>query len=212
VIILSVGYGRTKEGRVYTNFGPVNKPGGERRLNVAVTRAKDKLIVVSSIRAGDMKASSNPGVRTLRRYLDYAERGIAALGENALAVGAGANARPIFESPFEQAVYTALSAKGLKLDTQVGCSGYRIDLAVRDPQSPDRYLLGIECDGASYHSAKTARDRDRLRQQCLEGLGWRIHRIWSSDWFQNPSNEVTRVLALVQQMIASRQTSPSAAS
>src|SRR5579875_1867713 len=212
VIILSVGYGRNKEGRVYTNFGPVNKPGGERRLNVAVTRAKDKMIVVSSIRAGDMKASSNPGVRTLRRYLDYAERGIAALGENALAVGAGANAQPIFESPFEQAVYTALSARGLQLDAQVGCSGYRIDLAVRDPQSPDRYLLGIECDGASYHSAKTARDRDRLRQQCLEGLGWHIHRIWSSDWFQNPSNEVTRVLTIVQQMIASRQTPPSVAS
>ncbi|HUY78521.1 MAG TPA: DUF559 domain-containing protein, partial [Ktedonobacterales bacterium] len=108
-------------------------------------------------------------------------------------------------SPFEQAVYTALTARGLALDTQVGCSGYRIDLAVRDPERPDVYLLGVECDGASYHSAKTARDRDRLRQRCLEGLGWRIHRIWSSDWFRDPAHEVIRTLDAVGAAKAAHQ-------
>jgi very-short-patch-repair endonuclease len=86
------------------------------------------------------------------------------------------------------------SRRGLHVDTQIGCSGYRIDLAIRDDQRPDRYLLGIECDGATYHSSKTARDRDRLRQTHLEGLGWHIHRIWSSDWIANPNREIEKTL------------------
>ena len=202
VIILSIGYGRDASGRPpSTNFGPVNKAGGERRLNVAVTRAKHQLVVVSSMRADDLPADlSNPGARTLRAYLEYAERGPNVLPAQTRASATHAatpGAAP--ESPFEAAVFAALSAKGLDLDCQVGCSGYRIDLAVRDPRQPGRYLLGIECDGATYHSSATARDRDRLRQRHLERMGWSIHRIWSRDWVRDPAREVARVIQAVEE-------------
>jgi very-short-patch-repair endonuclease len=98
-------------------------------------------------------------------------------------------------SPFEEAVYQALTAQGLTLHRQVGVSNYRIDLGVADPQQPGRYLLGIECDGAIYHSAPTARERDRLRQQVLEQLGWKMHRIWSHDWIGNQPAEIEKVMA-----------------
>lgn len=194
VVLLSIGYGRDRLGQIHTNFGPVNRKGGERRLNVAVTRARRQMIVVSSIRAADLPPTlTSVGARTLRRYLDYAEHGSSALYVQPASV-TGPEGVKQFDSPFEQAVYDALSAKGLVLDTQIGCSGYRIDLAVRDSEQGDRYLLGIECDGASYHSSKTARDRDRLRQAHLETLGWSIHRIWSSDWFANPEWEIEKTL------------------
>ena len=197
VIILSTGYGRDATGKVAQNFGPVIRKGGERRLNVAVTRARHRLIVVTSLRASDIRGENlSDGARVLRDYLEYAEQGPAVLARQTVAAPASlASALPTFESPFEEAVYTALQARGLALDTQVGCSGYRIDLAVRDPANPGRYLLGIECDGATYHQSKTARDRDRLRQRHLENLGWRVHRIWSRDWVRSPANEVNRVLA-----------------
>jgi very-short-patch-repair endonuclease len=197
VIILSIGYGPDASGNIYQNFGPVNRKGGERRLNVAVTRARHQLIVVASMHATDLPSElASPGARTLRAYLEYAEHGPSVLRDQSLAASsqAGARSEPEFESPFEQDVYDALVARGLNLDTQVGCSDYRIDLAVRDPQRPGKYLLGIECDGRAYHSSHTARDRDRLRQRHLEKMGWRIHRIWSSDWWNNRDGEVVRVL------------------
>ncbi|MCL2701942.1 MAG: DUF3320 domain-containing protein, partial [Phycisphaerae bacterium] len=193
VILLSVGYGRSQNGeRVSMNFGPLNQDGGWRRLNVLVTRARQKCVVFSSIRGDDLDLSATQarGVRSLKGYLDYAQTG--RLPE--IEVGQGE-----FGSDFEQAVHNALVEKGLQLHTQVGCAGYAIDLAVVDPENPGRYLLGIECDGATYHHSATARDRDRLRQQVLEGLGWRIHRIWSTEWFQKPQTEVQRVLEAVQQ-------------
>ena len=193
IIVLSVGYGKDKTGRLYTNFGPINKPGGERRLNVAVTRARQRMIVVSSIHASDLPPTmTSLGSKTFRRYLDFAERGPAALRDDPTSATEAGPLR--FDSPFEIAVYDALKARGLQIDTQVGCSGYRIDLAIRDDQQPDRYLLGVECDGATYHSSKTARDRDRLRQAHLEGLGWNIHRIWSSDWVADPDREIRKTL------------------
>ncbi len=196
VIILSVGYGPDASGRIYQNFGPVNKPGGERRLNVAITRARQQMIVVASMHASDLSAHvGGPGARALRGYLDYAENGPSALLDQAVTVSTLASQEVQFDSPFEEAVYKALTAKGLRLDTQVGCSNYRIDLAVRDPQRPGKYLLGIECDGRTYHSSATARDRDRLRQRHLEQMGWTIHRIWSSDWIRNPAYEVDKVLS-----------------
>jgi very-short-patch-repair endonuclease len=206
VIILSIGYGKDRDGRLTQNFGPVNRTGGERRLNVAVTRARDQLIVVTSLSAGDLNGELRaPGAQALRNYLEYAERGPDVLARQTVAGDAGGGpARELFDSPFEEAVYAALHAKGLVLDTQVGCSGYRIDLAVRDPHQPGRYLLGIECDGASYHSSHTARDRDRLRQQRLEDMGWRIHRIWSRDWVRDPGSEVNRVLLALDEVKATR--------
>lgn len=193
IIALSIGYGRDKRGVVHHNFGPVNRKGGERRLNVAVTRARQYMVVVSSIKASDINPTSNVNVQAIRRYLDFAERGVSALKLDPTSVSDTLDV-PQFDSPFEQAVYDALSARGLQLITQVGCSGYRIDLAARDPEQPDRYVLGIECDGRSYHSSKTARDRDRLRQAHLESLGWTLHRIWSSDWFANREREIEKTL------------------
>jgi very-short-patch-repair endonuclease len=195
VIILSVGYGPDRPGvRPHTNFGPVNRQGGERRLNVAVTRAKEQLILVASMHADQLPSDlASPGARTLRNYLAFAEHGLDALRDQSIA-GAPGDTESRLESPFEASVYQALTTKGLELDTQVGCSGYRIDLAVRDPDRPGRYLLGIECDGATYHSSATARDRDRLRQRQLEAMGWRIHRIWSRDWVLDLADQVRKVL------------------
>jgi very-short-patch-repair endonuclease len=148
-------------------------------------------MVFSSLRSEqiDLRRTRALGVRHLKAVLDYAERGPQALAE---AFGPSAAAKD-FEAGFEQAVCDALTARGLEIDTQVGCAGYRVDLAVRDPDEPGRYLLGIECDGAAYNSAKTARDRDRLRQSVLEGLGWKIEHIWSTEWRINPQGCVTRI-------------------
>ncbi len=196
VIFLSIGYGPDETGRVAMRFGPLNKAGGERRLNVAVTRARQGMTVVSSLRAADIDLSRTnaEGVRLLRAYLDYAERGVVvALGGTLTEVG-----RHGFDSPFEEEVFAELTRRGLTLHPQVGCSGFRIDLAVVDPGEPGRYLLGVECDGATYHSAATARDRDRLRQEVLESLGWRICRIWSTDWVRDPERQIGRVMAAVE--------------
>lgn len=188
-MLFSICYGPDDNGRVAMNFGPLNRDGGQRRLNVAITRARERVLVFSSIRADDIDLSrtQREGVAHLKTFLDYAERGPAAIAEATTLTNGE------YESPFEQDVGEALEARGWQIDRQVGCSGYRIDLAVRDPENPGRYLLGIECDGAFYHSGKTARDRDRLRQAVLESLGWQLHRIWSRDWWLNPRGELEKL-------------------
>ena len=194
-MIFSIGYGRDASGKLTMNFGPLNKNGGERRLNVAITRAKKKVTVVSSIRGGDISAEiQTPGVRALREYLNYAEQG----GSKEFLLRETENTGGEFESPFETEVYEELTARGFNVHKQVGCSGYRIDLAIVDDEHPGRYIAGIECDGAMYHSARTARDRDRLRQQVLEKLGWKIIRIWSRDWIFDRNSEMERVLAEIE--------------
>lgn len=183
VILFSICYGPDAAGVVRMNFGPLNNKGGERRLNVAITRARKQLLVFSRLRPEqiDLSRTQATGVHHLRTFLDFAKRGQVALVEEITGVSGEV------ESFFEQSVLDELTKRGWRVDAQVGCSGYRIDLAVRDNDSPGRYILGVECDGANYHSAKSARDRDRLRQAVLEGLGWRLHRIWSTDWwFQRP--------------------------
>jgi len=192
-IIFSVGYGKDQHGSLYYNFGPLNKPGGERRLNVAVTRAKYEVKLVSSILHTDLDDSkmNKRGPQLLKSYLYYAKTG----GEMAVTTGSMNNGE--FDSPFEKDVFEALTARGLVLRKQVGCSSYRIDLSVVHPDKPGSYLLGIECDGATYHSTKTARDRDRLRQEILESLGWKIHRIWSQDWFKRKREEIDKILKMV---------------
>jgi very-short-patch-repair endonuclease len=188
-ILLSVCYGPDAQGRVYENYGPLNQEGGERRLNVAVTRARRELIVFASLGPEQVATRTQAlGARHLRWFLDYCQRGTAALAA-ATAVDPGAGP----QSPFERAVRDRLVARGHEVHTQVGCSGYRIDLAVVDPQAPGRYLLGIECDGATWHSAATARDRDRLRAAVLRGLGWRLHRVWSTDFWLDADGEIERI-------------------
>ncbi|TVS04778.1 MAG: DUF3320 domain-containing protein, partial [Phycisphaerales bacterium] len=204
-IIFSVGYGPDQAGKVSMNFGPLNKDGGERRLNVAVTRARRRLMVFASMRSDqiDLRRTRALGVRHFKTFLDYAERGPRAIAEAVTLSGTRE-----FDSGFEHAVWKALTEKAYEVDTQVGCAGYRIDLAVRHPERPGRYLLGIECDGAAYHSAKTARDRDRLRQSVLEGLGWRIARVWSTEWRVNPGGCLARLSAAIEEALHSPPDTP----
>jgi len=197
VMIFSLGYGPDENGKFTLSFGPVTRSGGWRRLNVAVTRARFRNEIVASFRSSDIGATGkSEGIRHLRRYLDFAERGIGAL---ALDVSEGGDA----ESPFEESVISAVRSWGYDVVPQVGTAGYRIDLGVRHPERPGVFMLGIECDGFRYHSSKTARDRDRLREEVLSGLGWRLHRIWGTAWYRNRSDEEQRLkLALETAMHA----------
>ncbi len=198
-IIFSVAYGRDSQGRLIHNFGPLNRTGGERRLNVAVTRAKYNIQLVSSMHYTDidLRRTGSEGARLLREYLDYAENGNIAL-ERTISV----NQFEQFDSEFELEVCDFLRSKGYCVDPQVGCSGFRIDLGLKLPDSSD-YVLAIECDGATYHSSKNARDRDRLRQEILERMGWKFYRIWSTDWFRNKSVAQDRLLKAVEEAVAS---------
>ena len=180
-MILSIGYGPTRAGAVPNRFGPINQEGGERRLNVAVTRARMSMTVIHSLRAEDI-TSPSAGARQLRRYLEYVRNPEHALEAEVTGVG-----EP--ESPFEEAVLAALRSRGHRVEAQVGVSGYRIDLAIRSEEG-GRFDLGIECDGWTYHNSPAARDRDWLRQQILEGLGWRIHRVLSTAWIHDPETEI----------------------
>ena len=191
VILISIGYGRNETGRIAKEFGPLNRDGGERRLNVLITRAKLGMEVFSNFRADELEldASARHGVRALKHFLKYAET-----GELDIPRETGREA----DSPFELEVMLALRERGYQLEPQVGTAGYFIDIGVKDPDYPGRYVLAIECDGASYHSSRSARDRDRLRQEVLESLGWRFHRIWSTDWFRNPGKETERAVAIIE--------------
>jgi very-short-patch-repair endonuclease len=191
VIFISVGYGvAPDQSRPFLNFGPVSREGGERRLNVLASRAREKCIVFSSITAADIPADSPVrGTRMLRGLLHFAETG---------KLGAGRLNGGDFESPFEESVARAIREAGYDVHPQVGVSSFRIDLGVIHKARPGEYLLGVECDGATYHRARSARDRDRLRQEVLEGLGWRLHRIWSTDWFRNPARATDRLLSAIR--------------
>jgi len=195
VMMFSICYGPDAGGHITMNFGPLNRRGGERRLNVAVTRAREELLVFSTLTADHIRLSStrSVGVKHLRAFLDYARRGPIAIQE-AISVAPTEDT----DSPFEDEVRAVLHARGWEVHTQVGCSGYRVDLGVVDPERPGRYLLGVECDGATYHSSANARARDRQRQGVLEYLGWTIHRVWSTDWWHRQSLEIDRLEAALE--------------
>jgi very-short-patch-repair endonuclease len=186
-IIISVGYGKDRSGRLLYRFGPLLYEGGERRLNVAITRARRRVTLVSSFGHVDMDPgrSTKRGVELLRLYLEYASSGGRVLADP------GKTDVPL--NPFEADVVDTLLAAGIPIEAQWGVSKYRIDVAAKHPTKPGRFVLAIECDGASYHSSYTARDRDRLRQEHLEALGWKFHRIWSQDWFYRREREIRRV-------------------
>jgi len=194
VICFSTTFGLDAAGRMTMNFGPLNGEGGHRRLNVAITRAREAVRIFSSLDPGQIDTSKvrAAGVRDLKYYLDFAIKGPRALVARSVPTGR----EP--ESPFEREVMQALRTRGWDVHSQVGCSGYRIDLAVVDPKAPGRYLLGIECDGRTYHSGATARDRDRLRQFVLENLGWKIARVWSADWWRDPEDEAGKLVAVLE--------------
>lgn len=196
-IVLTVGYGKDPTtGKMLYRFGPLLMDGGERRLNVAITRAKRRMTVVSSFSSTDLDPEklNKPGAKLLGAYIAYAESGGNSLGSM--------SELPPAMNAFELQVHDALKREGLQLTPQHGVSGYRLDFGVRHPDRPGEYVLAIECDGVSYHSSPTARERDRLRQQMLEQLGWRFCRIWSSDWFDDRATELQRVLASYEHAVA----------
>lgn len=188
IILISMTYGPEQiGGRTMQRFGPINSDAGGRRLNVLFTRAKKQMHIFSSMGSSDVLVSntSKKGVRALRAFLEYCE--------SHHLHSTNITAREP-DSDFEISVIEELAKHGYQCEPQLGIAGYFLDIAVRDPGNSGRFLIGIECDGATYHSAKSARDRDRLRQEILEGLGWRIRRIWSTDWFSNPQAQLTPIL------------------
>ena len=187
VIIFSTGYGPDENGKVTMNFGPLTRQGGWRRLNVAVTRARRRVEVVTSLHHSQIEPGANESHRHLRDYLHFAEK-----GRVALALDLDGSLGDV-ESPFEEEVLRVLTSWGHQVVPQVGAAGYRIDLAIRHPDRPGEYLMAVECDGAAYHSAKTARDRDRLREEVLVGLGWRVHRIWGLSWYRDRPGQEQRL-------------------
>ena len=193
VIILSLGYGPTEQNGhdMSMYFGPLSKSGGERRLNVAITRAISEVLIFSSFDSAmlDLSRSSAVAVEHLKHYLEFAERGPSALAEQSTAK----YGIDQFDSYFEQAVADALRAKGWNVQTQVGVSKFRVDLGIIHPDHPGVYLAGVECDGATYHSSPSARDRDRVRHIILEKLGWKLLRLWSTDYFQDPDGALSRI-------------------
>lgn len=207
-IIFSVGYAEDQDGRLRKRFGPLSVQGGENRLNVAITRARRRITVLCSFNPHELavETSKNRGPVVFKRFLQYAKA--VSEGDDHGVHGAISDVNPAvantpgprsleFHSPFEEEVYDALRRHGYELETQWGVGGYRIDLAVVDPREPSRFCLGIECDGATYHSGKSVRERDIARQRFLETRGWTIERIWSRDWWVNPEGEVDRILGLL---------------
>lgn len=201
IMYFSTTYGPGIDGTMPMNFGPMNQQGGERRLNVAITRARQELRVFGSFRPEQMDLSRTQalGVRDLKHFLEFADRGARALGE----IVAGSLGD--FESPFEKAVSIALVERGWRLHSQVGVSAFRIDLGVVDPDAPGRYLAGVECDGATYHRSATARDRDKLREHVLRGLGWEIVRIWSTDWWIDMPGTVEKIHQQLEALLAGQR-------
>jgi len=201
VILFSIGYGPDATGKVVLNFGPLNRDGGWRRLNVAVSRARHEMHVFSTLRAEHLDASRTraEGVGVLRSFLEYAERGRSALGVEA-------DRAAVEHAGIESQIADALEREGYKIDLHVGASGFRMDLAVVNPDRPDSYLLAVLCDGERYRTGHTARDREVLREQVLRQLGWRLHRVWSLDWLDNPSRELRRVVEAIEAARAAAET------
>jgi very-short-patch-repair endonuclease len=195
VIFISCTYGPDSRGNQYQRFGPINGPNGHRRLNVLFTRARKRLEAFSSLDIDRIEVGTNSawGVRAFKGWLQFAKSGT--LEEAKFSAEQPTN-------DFEAAVAELLTQNGYEPIPQVGVAGFRIDLAVRHPYKRGAFLLGIECDGATYHSGRSARDRDRLRQEILENLGWKIHRIWSTDWFKSRQSEISRLLSRVEALLA----------
>ena len=192
VILFSVGYGPDAEGRVSMNFGPLNRAGGERRLNVAVSRARYEMIIFSTLRSDmiDLNRTSSIGVAGLKRFLEYAEKGM----KRPLNTNTSSNIYlPDEETSIEKIIADKLRSLGYTVHTDIGCSGYKIDIGIVDAQNPSSYRLGIICDGKNYKRTKTARDREIVQNNVLKALGWDICRIWTMDWWEKP-NEVIATL------------------
>jgi very-short-patch-repair endonuclease len=197
VILFSITFWKDAAGKLTMDFGALNRDGGERRLNVAVTRARQELVVFSGFTADQIDPTRTKAVAVhhLKTFLDYAERGAIALPAQSEGSVGG------FDSPFEEAVAAQLEQRGWMVVPQVGISGFRIDLGIRHPDLAGAYLAGVECDGATYHSAATARDRDKVREQVLSGLGWNMLRVWSTDWWYDSAGCADRLHAALEALL-----------
>ncbi|MBM9485125.1 DUF3320 domain-containing protein [Pseudomonas sp. ICBG1301] len=206
LIILGIGYGPTEPGAqvMSMNFGPLNKEGGWRRLNVAITRARREMLVFSSFDASmiDLNRTNARAVRDLKHFIEFAQRGPRALAE-AIQGSVGG-----YDSPFEEAVAQGLRRKGWQVVPQIGVSRFRLDLGIVHPDRPGDYLAGVECDGATYHSAATARDRDKVRGAILKGLGWNLVRLWSTDWWIDKSGALDRLHAALEALLTESRAKP----
>ncbi len=209
IVIFSIGYAPDEKGRVSVNFGSLSKDGGENRLNVAISRAKKRVYIITSIEPEQLnvEGTKNAGPKLFKKYLQYARevsnKNIGEANSILYSLLDSDIDRPNeikYDSDFEMEVRDALVSKGYHVDTQVGVSGYRIDLAIYDKKT-SRYVLGIECDGAAYHSSKSARERDIHRQRYLESRGWKIIRIWSRDWWNNPETEVNKIQSFLNTVV-----------
>ena len=206
VIIFSIGYAKNENGRLIRNFGWLNQKGGENRLNVAISRAKKKVHIVTSFEPAELQVedTKNDGPRILKKYLEYAFAVSAGDKEVAKQIlhSFGDDSSPgdnvTFDSDFENQVYDALCGRGYEVHTQIGIGGYSIDLAIK---KNGKYILGIECDGKLYHNSKSARERDYHRQKYLESRGWRIYRIWSTNWWKNPQREIDKIVQVVDALV-----------
>ena len=198
IIAISTVYGPNADGRVMQNFGPISHKHGHRRLNVLFTRARQQVVLFSSLTPDDIhiRETTGAGPRVLRDYLEYARTA-------RLDPGWMSDREP--ESDFEVSVARGLEAYGYDAVPQVGVSGYFVDLGIRHPDFPGHFLLGIECDGATYHSARSARDRDRLREEVLRGQGWILYRVWSTDWFRDPKGEMRKLVAFIEDQAEQRR-------
>ncbi len=209
VIIFSIGYARDHDGNFANRFGTLSVKGGENRLNVAITRARRSMIVVSSIEPQEIKETSkNDGPRLLRKFLEYAKmvdsldtKGKERILGEIIPDMPRRQEETIFDSEFEKEVCQRLRENGYEVDTQIGSSGYRIDLCIVHPNDPKRYVLGVECDGATFHSAKSVKERDVMRQRFLEDKGWHIERIWSSNWWRDPEREISRIKTVIDGLL-----------
>jgi very-short-patch-repair endonuclease len=199
IILIGIGFGPTEPGApvMSMNFGPLNRDGGWRRLNVAITRARAEMMLFTSFDSAmvDLNRTSARAVRDLKHFIEFAERGPRSLAEAVHGSVGG------FDSPFEEAVADALTRKGWQVVTQIGVSRFRIDLGIVHPDRPGDYLVGVECDGAAYHSAATARDRDKVRQAILETLGWKLLRIWSTDWWVDKAGATEKLHAAISALL-----------
>ena len=199
-ILFSVGYGTDETGNIYMNFGPLNLDGGWRRLNVAVTRARYAMKVFSSMTPEQLRItdSTSEGVAALKRFLEYAD-GRAAWDAGLESGYADGTSSPIIDrearfTGIADSICSRLPSLGYKTERRVGKSGFKIDIGIVDPEDPERYKLGILLDGGSYRTAKTTRDRELSQLSVLEGLGWRLMRVWSVDWWENPDHEIDRIV------------------
>lgn len=201
VILFSVGYGPDQEGKVSLNFGPINRNGGWRRLNVAVSRARYEMKVFSTLRSDqiDLSRTAAEGVAGLKAFLAYAEKNKAALPLR------HTSHTILKAASFENLIADDLRRQGFQVHTQIGASAYKINLGVVDPEQPERYLLGILTDGKNYHDAHTSKDREITQVQVLKTLGWHIHKIWSAEWWEKPEKVMAGIIKAIEEAKISKE-------